>query len=145
MPDPDLTPDGTLGALVTIVSQAGGEVGISLLVGGSWLSGLLVPGRAWFEQLAHSIEADSPEWAAGWRVDVLYPSDDTEEAGNAEPRPDDVQLAYVHLREARLVTPAGCMPTGEHGLLVKCRLSEVAAWSYGILPPEGCNPPPPPI
>jgi hypothetical protein len=29
MPDPDLTPDGTLGALVTIVSQAGGEVGIS--------------------------------------------------------------------------------------------------------------------
>ncbi len=55
------------------------------------------------------------------------PGDDLDEAPKLSV--DTSDLAFIHLRDASVALDSGVLP--RMGGLVRCRLSEVAAWSLG--------------
>ncbi len=123
-----------------------GELGLSLVIGGGWITGQLVGARAWFEGLARSLD----EAGTGDFGDVIrmlgahvYPSEsEREAAGEVQ---DDSQLpGFLHLREAQMVAADGrSVPT--RGGFIRLRLEEVAGWMLGRIAPVGYEPPPPPV
>lgn len=137
--------DSTLAALTKVIAGEGGEFGVSLLVGGSWLTGLAISPRAWFNQLAHAVDGAERGGEIGEVFTTLgqsmYPTDDEVEAGLAEEPADDLP-DYIHLREARLVAGSGYENTGS---LVRVRLTHVSAWMLANIGPHYDPPPPPPI
>ena len=57
--------DLVLSALVKAVNRGEtSNVGISLLVGGSWLTGSMIGGRMWFDQLAKLVDTQTRSTAA---------------------------------------------------------------------------------
>jgi len=121
-----------------------GELGVSLVVGGAWLTGQLVGARAWFNGLAQSLD----DTGADGFADVIrmvgaqvYPSiSEREAAGDVV---DDPQLpAFLHLRDAFLVGTSG-RPVPTQGGFVRVRVDDVAAWMLGRIAPAGYQPPPP--
>jgi hypothetical protein len=123
-----------------------GELGISLVIGGGWVTGQLVGARAWFEGLARSLDEAG---AASGFSDVIrqvgaevYPSEsEREAAGEYE---DQTTLpSFVHLRDAHLIGSEG-LPVPTRGGFVRVRLEEVAAWMLGRIGPVGYQSPPPP-
>ena len=93
-----------------IAEDLGGEFGVSLLVGGSWLSGVAISGRAWWSQMAETIRqtprGGGLEEAFETLGRMIYPSVTEVEAGAADPVDENRPLTYIHLRDARLFTGA---------------------------------------
>ena len=129
-----------LASFADLANQATlGELGISLVVGGCWLTGQLVGARLWFEGLARSLdESGAPEEFS----DVIrmvgahvYPSESEREAiGGAGGDGDGALPSFLHLRDACLVSPDGRrVPTG--GGFVRVRVDEVTAWMLGRIGP----------
>ena len=126
-----------------------GELGLSLLVGGSWVTGQLIGARAWFEGLARSLDEAG---AAEGFADVIrmvgaqvYPSESEREAAGEVGEEDDTVLpSFLHVRDAHVIGENGrAVPT--QGGYVRVRLEEVAAWMLGRIGPVGYQPPPPPV
>ena len=44
-------------------------------------------------------------------------------------------VAFVHLAEARYVAGSGMLPLGRHGVLWRCRVTDVQGWALGELMP----------
>lgn len=124
-----------------------GELGVSLVIGGGWITGQLIGARAWFEGLARSLDEAG---TAGDFGDVIrmvgaqvYPSESEREAAG-ELEEDPVLPGFLHLREAHLVGADGrSVPT--RGGYVRVRLEEVAGWMLGRIAPVGYQPPTPPV
>ncbi len=137
--------DLMLASFVNLANEATiGELGISLVVGGTWLTGQLIGARAWFEGLAHSLdEAGTGDFGDVIRMlgAQVYPSEsEREAAGELEEEP--LLPGFLHLREAQLVGSDGrTVPT--RGGYVRVRLEEVAGWMLGRIAPVGYQPPPP--
>ncbi len=139
--------DLMLASFVNLANQGSiEELGISLVVGGGWITGQLVGARAWFEGLARSLDEAG---AASGFGDVMrevgaqvYPSESEREA--AGELDDDVALpSFLHLRDAQLIGGEG-RPVPSRGGFVRVRLEEVAAWMLGRIGPVGYQPPPAP-
>jgi hypothetical protein len=120
------------------------NLGISLLVGGSWLVGSMIGGRMWFDQLAQLIAAQ----AAGDGGELFhkigeaaYPSEsERQAAGRLGP---DTEPGFVHLRDARLLSGAA-VRVPDPGGLVRVKLSSIDGWLVGILDPRISRPAPAP-
>ena len=123
-----------------------GELGVSLVIGGGWVTGQLIGARAWFEGLAHSLdEAGTGDFGEVIRMlgAQVYPSASEREAAG-EPEEETVLPGFLHLRDAQLVgTDGRTVPT--RGGFVRVRLEEVAAWMLGRIAPVGYQPSPPPV
>ena len=118
----NLANDGTLG-----------ELGLSLVIGGGWVTGQLVGARAWFEGLARSLDEAGTAGEFGEVIRMLgaqvYPSESEREAAG-EPLVDPVLPAFLHLRDAHLIGSDGrTIPT--RGGYLRVRLEEVAGWMLG--------------
>jgi hypothetical protein len=136
-----------LASFANLANQATlGELGLSLVVGGCWLTGQLVGARLWFEGLARSLdESGAPEGFS----DVIrmvgahvYPSESEREAVGEDGvgDPESVLPSFLHLRDAFLIAQDGRrVPTG--GGFVRVRVDEVAAWMLGRIGPAGYQPP----
>jgi hypothetical protein len=137
--------DPVLAVLYSAVTSSGGEVGMSLLVGGTWVSGMLCSPRSWYEQVAHLVD-QSTDGGFGLVFRELgrniYPTDDEVEAGVAESRPDDRPIGFLHLRDARTVSTSGTVPTDMGGLL-RLRIEQVDGWLVGNLGEPGYKTPAP--
>jgi hypothetical protein len=136
--------DLMLASFANLANQAAlDELGISVVVGGCWLTGQLVGARLWFEGLARSLEESG---TPGGFADVIrlvgaqvYPSESEREAvgtvgalGGADA--DPTLPSFLHLRDACLITSDGRrVPTG--GGFVRVRVDEVAAWMLGRIGP----------
>lgn len=137
--------DKILAALCSAVTSAGGEVGISLLLGGNWLTGMLCSPRSWYQQVAHLVDQESD---SGFGVvfrelgRAVSPTDDEIEAAVATPTPDE--SGYLHLRDARTFSASGT-PVPESGALIRVRIERVDAWAFGSIGPPGYEPPAPPV
>ena len=132
--------DPMLASFANLANEATlGEMGISLVVGGCWLTGQLVGARLWFEGLAHSLEeSGAPEGFS----DVIrmvgahvYPSESEREAVGVAGGDGDATLpSFLHLRDASLISPDGRrVPTV--GGFVRVRVDEVTAWMLGRIGP----------
>lgn len=145
-----------LQAFVDVMNGAGVQLGVSLLVGGSWLSGTLIPPRMFTEELGDYVLDAAGENAASIQTFFKtigrswFPSESEREimggrteAPAAEGDANDNRPLHLHLRNARMVTAIGPVP--EEGGYVRVRLDEVGAWLLGDLGPPGYTPPPPPM
>ena len=138
--------DYLLSTLYRTFTDAGAEFGVTVLVGGSWITGMAIAGRAWMEQVGKFIDDQTgTELGLVFRTigQTLYPADSEIEAGHSEAVPEDRPTAYLHLRDARSVDPSGLVP--DTGGLIRLRFSAVDGWLMGNLAPQGYKPPPPPI
>lgn len=121
------------------------NLGVSLLVGGSWLTGSMIGGRMWFDQLAQMVDAQTG--SDGGQLfhmigEAAYPSESERSAAGRAPL--DADPGFLHLRDARLLTGAA-VRVPDPGGLVRVKLSSIDGWSVGILDPRARRPPFPPV
>jgi hypothetical protein len=136
-------PDHVLAGLVATVNRlAGTELGVTLYVGGTIISGVLISGRSYFDQLSEATAraADGEAFAEVFRhVAAGYLSGEGP-AGTEADEPSEansVRTAYLHLRATTVHVP-GIAAAIEQGLW-RGRLSAVDGWAFGNLVPK---PPP---
>jgi hypothetical protein len=112
------------------------NLGVSLLVGGSWVTGSMIGGRMWFDQLAQLV--DSETGGDGGQLfhrigETAYPSESERLAAGKTPLDSDP--GFVHLQRARLLTGAA-VRVPDPGGLVRIKLSSIDGWMIGILDPR---------
>lgn len=125
--------DWMLAWLVAHVEAFGIEFGITLSVGGQSVSGTLISGRKYFQDLRESLssvpnlEGDLAKSLAKSMTlwSEVYPE-----------KPEDVDIYnlkpnFIHLRNARVVTPGGAVPN--NGALWRGKISAVDGFSVGEL------------
>lgn len=140
--------DLMLASFVNLANEATlGEVGVSLLVGGTWLTGQLVGARSWFEGLARSLDESGSVGGFGDVIRMVgaqvYPSASEREA--AGDLVDDPPLpAFLHLRDAHVIGGEG-RSVPSRGGFVRVRVDAVAGWMLGRIGPVGYTPPPPAV
>jgi hypothetical protein len=120
------------------------NIGISLLIGGSWLTGSMIGGRMWFDQLAQLIDTQTGNDGGQLfhRIgETAYPSESERLAAGKTPL--DAEPGFVHLQHARLLTGAA-IRVPDPGGLVRIKLSSIDGWLIGILDPRGHRPSQPP-
>lgn len=107
------------------------DLGISLLVGGAWLTGELVGARAWFEGVGRWLDTTGN----GGFGDVFrmlgaeaYPSESEREVIGAGPAATE-HTYFVHLSGARLISGVASLPM--EGGWVRVRVDDVSAWLIG--------------
>jgi hypothetical protein len=132
--------DWFLSYLIWLADGFSLEQGITLTVGGSMLTGALISGRTYFEELGTLLKGIAQIHAndldAGRSIlDTLTKSYsqfsqvyEKPEAGGPYPFR---KTAYIHLRNARIVKPEGIVPTP--GSLWRGKLSDVAGFMLGEL------------
>jgi hypothetical protein len=140
MPDAAAEPyrDLMLSSFVNLANQAAiGELGVSLVVGGGWLTGQLIGARAWFEGLARSLEDAGNAGGFGDMIRLVgaqvYPSESEREAAG-EDVDDTVLPAFLHLRDAGVIGADG-RPVPTYGGYVRVRVDSVSAWMLGRIGP----------
>ena len=133
----DAVVDLVLVALVKAVNKGEtSNLGVSLLVGGSWLTGSMIGGRMWFDELGRLIDAQTG--SDGGQLfhligETAYPSESERAAAGQEPL--ETEPGFLHLRHGRLLTGAA-VRVPEPGGLVRVRLASVDGWLVGILDPR---------
>jgi len=125
------TPDPMLVVMVEAVNKFGAELPLTLHVSGVVISGILVSGRRFFEQMAEWLASEgAQEFAESFARPTaeLFRGPDTEpgDEGLAE-----MSAIYIHLRAARVFTSGSDRPLPE--TLWRGRLSHVSAWSLGTM------------
>lgn len=127
--------DPTLSVLVRIANAGGMSLGVTLMVGGAVVSGILVGTADFNEGLAEYIDQKSgPDGKFLADMHRKAAEDLRSEFG------DDFKAAfgapyvatYIHLRDARVYTPHGSVPRNE-GIFWRGRLDSVDGWSIGSL------------
>jgi hypothetical protein len=125
--------DWFLRSTVETIIAHGVEIGVTLAVGGAIVSGVLISGKKYFEELGDALNAASETegdiqsvLGDSWRqFTTIY--------DKPEGAPDDWQApsaAYLHLRGARYYAP-GQRPIPAEGALWRGKLSAVDAFSVG--------------
>jgi hypothetical protein len=139
--------DYLLAVFVSVINAGKmGELGISLLIGGQWLSGQLVAARDWFEGLGAYLDRIPMAGALGEMVKAsgmwAYPPEE-EHVEQEVPNADDgvapkVPIGYLHLRDAQVISAADPVPT--EGGYVRIRIESIDGWMLGRLGPPGFRP-----
>ena len=128
--------DPDLATLVRIANTGGMSLGVTLLVGGATVSGLLVGSAEFFDGLAAYMEARGGDGGAVLAKLYRQQATDFREAIGT-----DFEKAFsapyvatfIHLQDARVFAPGGrYLPTDE-GLFWRGRLDSIDGWSIGNL------------
>jgi hypothetical protein len=139
--------DYLLAVFVSVINAGKmGELGISLLIGGQWLSGQLVAARDWFEGLGAYLDRIPMAGALGEMVRAsgtrAYPPEEEQEVPDADDGvTPKVRIGYLHLRDAQVISAADPVPT--EGGYVRVRIEAIDGWMLGRLGPPGFQPAPP--
>lgn len=129
--------DPMLQLFVRLMNSLDVRLSVTVLVGGSWVSGTLIPPRAYTEEAGADLVDRAGAEAEGLQLFFRelgrhwFPSDSEREAegGPGSPPRRDDRPNHLHLRNARLVTTNGSIPAD--GAFVRIRLADVAAWVIG--------------
>ncbi|KAA3451641.1 hypothetical protein C7I87_06445 [Mesorhizobium sp. SARCC-RB16n] len=134
-PVPVVREDWFLQSLVNLVNRTGAQIGITLTVGGTQVSGHLSSGKAYFEEFAsvfaQSFERSAPEFAAAMKevfeeYGQLY--DDDKKADQPRDPPN-----YIHLKNVHIFTgPNSPIPKND-GSWWRGRIREVEGFILGTL------------
>nr|WP_288356451.1 gas vesicle accessory protein GvpU [uncultured Pseudomonas sp.] len=130
--------DWFLSMLVKIANNGPGEFGVTLNVGGSIISGMLISGRKYFDEFAKQFatpfrgeneDSESPSIEATLKqFGQIYDKTENEETDDKENNP----VSYIHLRDANIFFRDGTIPTNQ-GVLWRGKLSSVDGFSLGNL------------
>ncbi len=129
--------DPMLQLFVRLMNSLDVQLGLTVLVGGSWVSGILVPPRTFTEEVGAELVEKSGAEAEGLqqffqelgRQWFPNPSElEAETASGQGPRRDDRPF-HLHLRNARMVSTTGSIPLD--GAYMRIRLAEVSGWVVG--------------
>jgi hypothetical protein len=124
-PRPMPSLDWHLQTLVDMANRHGVEMGVTLTIGGSTVTGTLVGGKKYFEKFGEMVASGWPgtdEDRERMRATFAEPAKLYED-GNME-RP-----SFIHLRDAQIVHPNEFIPS--QGMLWRGRLSDVSGFSLG--------------
>lgn len=134
-------PEGSDWFLVFLISYAdnyGIEQGIALTVGGSLITGTLISGRTYFEEIAKALERGKCQSKNGddsadllktmaesyGQFSQFYPKLELTEEHPVR------QMRYVHLRNARVVSPTGHISPSD-SVLWRGKLANVDGFMLG--------------
>lgn len=147
--DPSIDP--MLRVLVDVCNNAPLQVGVSVLLGGAWVSGTLISPRMFTTEMADEMsrrDADvlRPFFDQAGRL--WFPAEvETDKADADAARTDDEDddddrklPLHLHLRHARVFN-GGSEPVPVDGFYMRIRLEHVAAWTLGVLGPPGYKAP----
>lgn len=134
--DVHASPDHVLVTLVRLVNNLpSAEIGLTLYVGGSIVSGLLVSGHSYFKLLSALVAGDGTDpsrtaFASIFqRAGEVYP-----ESSEEDDEPKFSRTGFIHLRAASVHT-VGSTDTIDQDLW-RGRLSRVDGWSMGNFGPK---------
>ncbi|MCX5542594.1 gas vesicle protein [Paraburkholderia sp. CNPSo 3076] len=121
--------DWYLQLLVNMANERGVEMGITLVCGGSVVSGTLISGATYFESFADAFTSAWPTEDEGRNTmrDALSRPASMYGAGKS----DALGPSFIHLKNARVCTPSGSAPNP--GMLWRGRLTEVSGFSLGSI------------
>lgn len=125
--------DWFLQSTIETIINRGVDIGVTLTVGGAIVSGILISGRKYFEELGDTLASASQ--SDGDMQSVLGEAWKQYTAIYDEPEnaPDDWQAppaGFIHLRDARFYAP-GQHPIPSNGVLWRGKLSSVDGFSIG--------------
>jgi hypothetical protein len=133
-------PDSVLALLVDVINRTGGlEVGVTLHVSGTLVSGSLVSGRAYFDLVHERVVGDGEDEggvraALGGvfeRFSESYRDREGTRDDDEDPPAPFRRTVYVHLRDAKVYAPG---TEGTIGVdLWRGRLTHLSGWSMGTL------------
>ncbi|HEX7277841.1 MAG TPA: hypothetical protein VF244_10745 [Acidimicrobiales bacterium] len=130
--------DPMLQLFVRLMNNLDVQLGVTVLVGGSWVSGILIPPRTFTEEAGAELVEKAGAEAEGLQVFFRelgrhwFPSEaelEAETAAGTGPRRADDRPFHLHLRKARMVTTTGAIPID--GAYMRIRLAEIAGWVIG--------------
>lgn len=128
--------DWVLQDFVRLANASSFPLGITVLVDGFLVSGWLASGKEYFDGVASQFTETAPEETAAHvrdffsRYGEVYVLDGDDQTDGPPPE-------YIHLRDARLFNTYGRpIPPGK-GMWWRGRLSQVSAFTFGILGIEG--------
>jgi hypothetical protein len=124
-----------LASLVSLANTLGVEQGITLAVGGALISGQLIGGRQYFEELAAVVTSGATTGDQEVRSGIA----DSFRAWTAiydkpDPLPDDYIApvpGYIHLRDARWIYPGGTVIPTNRGVLWRGKISAIDGFCLG--------------
>ena len=127
--------------LVSKFAHSGVSQSVTLFVGGAVISGEIISGQDYFEEMAKIAESANfhgpdgsekilSEMSQGYRKFKKF-YDKPDDAGDDWTTPTDY---YIHLKGARVFTSNGTIP-GRGDFLWRGRISCVDAWSIGGMTP----------
>ena len=129
--------DPMLQLFVRLMNSLDVQLGLTVLVGGSWVSGILIPPRTFTEEAGAELVEKAGAEAEGLQMFFhelgrqwfpteaeLPPEPGAAPGGRGEDRP-----FHLHLRKARMVTTSGTIPVD--GAYMRVRLAEVSGWVIG--------------
>jgi hypothetical protein len=129
--------DPMLQLFVRLMNSLDVQLGVTVLVGGSWVSGILIPPRTFTEEAGTDLVEKAGAEAEGLQQFFRelgrqwFPSESEVQAappaGEATRRED--RPFHLHLRNARMVTTTGAIPVD--GAYMRIRLAEVTGWVVG--------------
>ncbi len=129
--------DWYLQSLVSTVNASTIEFGVTLLVEGAIVSGLLVSGKKYFEifskEFADAYPGDDESKETVRTAFAAY-ADIYSQDGSNEEQPPPPQ--YIHLVNARCFSPGGQSLPGNRGVLWRGKINAVSGFSLGSLSAE---------
>lgn len=124
--------DWFLQHLVSTVNKSRGIMGITLMCEGAIVTGNLIGGKKYFEIFASDFSSAShPDDQEGIKMafnnlaEKLYPEVDENVEDASPPQ-------YIHLENARIVSPNGDIPSSK-GTLWRGKISAVSGFILGVL------------
>lgn len=121
--------DWWLETLVGLANGHNGEIGVTVSAGGLLISGFVASGEQYFEEFAADVANStdgSDEDREALRKAFAQPA---ERYRGGEP----IQIAYVHIRDARFYTPGNNGLPTNRGVWWRGRLSQIDGWNLGVL------------
>jgi hypothetical protein len=133
----DLEADEVFDQLVHLTNTTDLEIAITLHVRGLVVTGRLISGETyWRETAAELLEGaeDGPDLARQALAESMEGIADQYRDAEGDPRRDDApgpRSTFLHLRDARTLTPGGPVPTD--GALWRGRVASVDGFKLGML------------
>lgn len=127
--------------LLLLAAERGRHVGLTVSVNGSVVSGRLVGAVEYFRALADEFMGSEGStgmdelFAESFRnvVDDAHRSVQDALTGLMDGTDAERTVEFLHLTDARYVSGSAFLPHGRHGVLWRCRVSDVSGWSMGDL------------
>ncbi len=127
--------------LLLLEAERNGRTGLTVCVGPIIVSGTLIGTLAYCGALADRFASSTggtdmhEAFADSFRglVDDAHGIARGDRRAPADPAAYEQAAEFLHLADARYVTPSGFLPPGRSGILWRCRVADVTGWSLGDL------------